>query len=150
MNTTNPTNPRSTHVGAVRLAELNRYDCWRLVTEAAGPDGIARVVWSGPDGPAIVPVNFTVADGFLWFQTAPGSRLALESPGQQVLVEVDHVDTASHTGWSVVVAGVATSVSLEEDPGILGDLHVWPGGLRELLLRVEPDELTGRRLLRND
>jgi uncharacterized protein len=150
MNTTNPTNPRTTQGGTVRLAELNRYDCWRLVTEAAGPDGIARVVWSGPDGPAIVPVNFTVADGFLWFQTTPGSRLAQESPDQRVLVEVDHVDPASHTGWSVVVTGVATSVSLEDDPGILGDLHVWPGGLRELLLRVEPDELTGRRLLRHD
>jgi hypothetical protein len=146
----NTTNPGATRGGAVRLAELNSYDCWQLVTEAGGPDGIARIVWSGPDGPAIVPVNFTVADGFLWFQTAPGSRLAVECVDQRVLVEVDQVDTASHTGWSVVVTGVVTSLPAEEDPGFLGHLHVWPGGLRQLLLRVQPDELTGRRVLRQD
>ena len=88
----NAPEPSTTRAGDVRLEPLNRYDCWQLVTEAAGPDGIARVVWSGPDGPAIVPVNFTVADGFLWFQTTPGSRLARECSDQQVLVEVDQVD----------------------------------------------------------
>ena len=64
-----------------------------------------------PDGPAIVPVNFTVADGFLWFQTRPDSRLAHECGDQQVLVEVDQVDPATHTGWSVVVTGVARCLS---------------------------------------
>jgi hypothetical protein len=135
--------------GDVRLEQLSRYDCWRLVRAAAGPDGIARVVWVGPDGPAIVPVNYTVADGFLWFQIGAGSRLARECPGQRVLVEVDRVDPASHTGWSVVVSGAASCLTADNDPGILGDLRVWPRGPHELLLKVEPDDLTGRRLRRH-
>jgi hypothetical protein len=133
--------------GGVRLEPLSRYECWQLVTEAAGPDGIARVVWSGPDGaPAIVPVNFAVADGFLWFQTTADSRLARECSDQRVLVEVDQVDSAEHTGWSVVVSGTATAVPPESDPGLLGSLQVWPQGARELLIQVEAEELTGRRL----
>ena len=68
------TNPKAARAGDVRLERLTRYDCWQLVTAAAGPDGIARIVWSAPDGPAIVPVNYTVADGFLWFQTTATSR----------------------------------------------------------------------------
>ncbi len=145
----NAPEPSTTRPGAVRLEPLSSYDCWQLVTDAAGPDGIARIVWSGPDGPAIVPMNFTVADGFLWFQTTPGSRVAQECGDQQVLVEVDQVDAASHTGWSVVVTGVARCLPPVADPGILGSLLVWPHGPRELLLKVEPDELTGRRLRRH-
>lgn len=141
--------PSTTRAGAVRLQPLNSYDCWRLVTDAAGPDGIARIVWSGPDGPSIVPMNFTVADGFLWFQTTPDSRVARECCDQRVLVEIDEVDASSHTGWSVVVTGVATCLPPATDPGILGTLLVWPQGPRDLLLKVEPDELTGRQLRRH-
>jgi hypothetical protein len=144
----NATSRKTFQGGDVRLDSLSRYDCWQLVTDAAGPDGVARVVWSGPDGPAIVPVNYTVADGFLWFQTTEGSRLARECCDQQVLVEVDQVDPANHTGWSVVVTGTVTRLPSAADPGLLSDLVVWPSGPRQLLLRVEPDEITGRRLRR--
>ncbi len=132
--------------GDVRLERLSRYDCWQLVSELAGPDAIARIVWSGPDGMAIVPMNYTVADGIIWFQTASDSSLARESCDQRVLVEIDQIDAASHTGWSVVVSGVASCLPSERDPGLLANLHVWPQGPRDLLLQVEPQELTGRRL----
>jgi hypothetical protein len=132
--------------GDVRLETLDRYDAWRLLTEAASVEGIARVVWSSGTGPAIVPVNFTVADGSLWFQVAAGSRLAMECAGQRVVVEVDSADAASHTGWSVIVTGEARTMRASEDPGLLGGLQVWPGGDRQQLVQVEPSEITGRRL----
>jgi len=140
-------NPKASRAGDVRLEPLNRYECWQLVTEAAGPTGVARVVWSGPEGPAIVPVNYTVADGFLWFQTAASSRVARECCDRQVLVEVDHVDAEAHTGWSVVLGGIARCQPSTDDRGLLGNsLLVWPEGLREVLFTVAPEELTGRRL----
>jgi len=142
------TRPATAHRGQVRLESLSRYDCWQLLTEAAAQDAIARIVWSGAGGPSIVPVNYAVADGFLWFQTAPDSRLARDGCEQRVLVEIDHVDVSTRMGWSVVVSGRATCLPATEDAGLLRDLQVWPQGSRDLLLKVEPDEVTGRRLHR--
>jgi hypothetical protein len=136
--------------GDIRLQTIDRYDAWRLLTEAAAGEAIARIVWSSRGNPAIVPVNFTVADGALWFQVAVGSRLARECPGQRVLVEVDQVHAPSRTGWSIVVTGPATTMPAADDPGLLGGLQVWPRGDRQELVRVEPDEVTGRRLRRHE
>jgi hypothetical protein len=133
--------------GTVRLETLSEYECWQLVS-GAGPSGIARVVWSGPEGPAVVPVNYAVADGALWFQTSSESRLARECHDHRVLVELDQVEPATHLGWSVVVSGTARCLPASADPGILGDLLVWPAGEHDALVKVEPDELSGRRLKR--
>jgi hypothetical protein len=136
----------TTHSGDARIAALSPYECWQLFEEGLAV-GVARVVWSGPDGPAIVPVNYTVADGAVWFQTSPDSRLARECRDQRVLVEVDHADPQTHGGWSAVAAGVATIIEPADVPDILGDLRVWPRGPHHIAVRVEPDELSGRRLL---
>jgi uncharacterized protein len=140
----------ATRGASIALEPLNRYDSWQLLTEAAIEEGIARVVWCGESGPAIVPVNFAVADGSLWFQVAGESRLARECRGHLVLVEVDHVDAPSHTGWSVIVSGTATTMPTSEDPGLLGGLQVWPRGERQRLVQVEADDITGRRLRRRE
>jgi nitroimidazol reductase NimA-like FMN-containing flavoprotein (pyridoxamine 5'-phosphate oxidase superfamily) len=132
----------------VRLEELNRYDSWRLLAEAAADEGIARVVWCGGNGPAIVPVNFAVADGSLWFQVGDESRLARECDGEPVLVEVDRVSAESRTGWSVVVSGTAATMPTSTDQGLLWNLQVWPCGDHQRLVQVEADDITGRRLRR--
>ena len=146
----NAPEPSTTRPGAVRLEPLSSYDCWQLVTEAAGPDGIARIVWSGPDGPAIVPMNFTVADGFLWFQTTPDSRVARECGDQQVLVEVDQVDAGQPHRLERRRDGCG-QVPAARRPTPASWAACWCGrsGPRELLVKVEPDELTGRRLRRH-
>ena len=129
--------------GQPRLVELSPYECWHLLDHQLR---IARVVWTVDGAPAIVPVNYTVADGALWFQTTPASRLATECPGRQVLVEVDSVDPAALSGWSVIVTGVAERVEALDVPDILGSLQVWPRGHRPVFIRVAADQLTGRRL----
>ena len=90
-------------VGQPRLVELSPYECWQLLDHR---HRIARVVWTHDGAAAIVPVNYVVADGALWFQTTHDSRLARECPGREVLVEVDTVDPAALSGWSVIVSGV--------------------------------------------
>jgi hypothetical protein len=129
--------------GPPRLAELSPYECWQLVETGVR---IARVVWTLDGRAAVVPVNYLVADGALWFQTTPGSRLAQECPGRQVLVEVDAVDPAALSGWSVIVTGVAESIDPDDVPDILGDLQVWPRVHRPQFMRVAADQVTGRRL----
>jgi nitroimidazol reductase NimA-like FMN-containing flavoprotein (pyridoxamine 5'-phosphate oxidase superfamily) len=126
-----------------RLVELSPYECWQLLEKATR---VARVVWTLDGAAAIVPVNYTVADGSLWFRTAPGSRLAQECPGRQVMVEIDSVDPATQSGWSVIVTGVAESIEAADVPDILGGLQVWPQGQRPLFMRVAADQVSGRRL----
>jgi hypothetical protein len=128
---------------AVRLAELPAFDCWHLIESVE----ISRVAWNGPQGVSVVPVNHVVSDGALWFRTTPYSALALECRGQWVAAEVDSVDPATHTGWSVVVRGVAELVDAEDVPEQLADFRVWPAGTRNVFVRVEPVEVTGRKLV---
>ena len=137
-------NARNTRPGAGgRLAELTAYDCWGLLES----EEIARVAWHGRDGVAIVPVNYTVADGSLWFRTSPSSTLGRECAGQTLAIEIDHIDRTTRSAWSVVVSGVVELVDAAEVPDVLAGLRVWPSGSRPLFIRVEPAHVTGRKLL---
>lgn len=125
-----------------RIATLVAYDCWNLLDKAE----IARVAWQGPAGVAIVPVNYAVVAGALWFRTDPSSALARECDGQRVAVEVDEVDRETRAGWSVVVAGVAEVVDTLDAPEMLMDMRIWPSGPRSVFVRVDAAEVTGRKL----
>jgi nitroimidazol reductase NimA-like FMN-containing flavoprotein (pyridoxamine 5'-phosphate oxidase superfamily) len=126
-----------------RLVELTAYECWGLLDS----EEIARVAWNRREGVAIVPVNYTVADGSLWFRTSPYSALGSECAGQRLAIEIDHIEAATLSGWSVVVSGVGELVSATEVPDTMVDLGVWPSGSRPLFIRVEPATVTGRKLL---
>lgn len=128
--------------GGGRLAELPPYDCWALLARVQ----VGRVAWCRPDGPGVVPVNLAVVDGALWFRASPESALVRECRGQRVAVEVDDIDVASRSGWSVVVVGVAEVVDGDDAPESLHLLEVWPAGDRTSYVRVESHEVTGRRL----
>jgi nitroimidazol reductase NimA-like FMN-containing flavoprotein (pyridoxamine 5'-phosphate oxidase superfamily) len=128
-------------IGEGRLRTLTSYDCWSLLEEGE----VARVAWVAPAGAAVVPVNYTVADGSMWFRIDPSSALGREVPGQRVAVEVDHIDPGHRAGWSVVVIGTAEVVPLPDVPESV-DLRVWPSGPRSAFVRVVPAEVTGRRL----
>ncbi len=123
-------------------AVLPPYDCWGLLEQAE----IARIGWSGPDGVAIVPVNYAVGDGALWFRTQPFGALARQCAGGEVVVEVDHVAPETHSAWSVIIHGSAERVPVEEVPDDLMEMAVWAPGPRSLFVRVTPREVTGRRL----
>lgn len=125
------------------LAELPAFDCWQLLETAE----IARLAWNGPRGVAIVPVNYSISDGALWFRTTPYSAHAREAGSQWVAMEVDSVDPVSRAGWSVVLRGTAELVEGDDVPDQLVDLRIWPEGNRSLFVRVEPLEVTGRRLV---
>ena len=124
------------------IATLVAYDCWNLLEDA----DIARIAWQAADGIGLVPVNYAVADGALWFRTDRESVLARECGGHPVVVEVDHVDSETGAGWSVVIRGTAELVDVLDVPDMLVEMHVWAGGPRPLFIRIEPEQLTGRRI----
>jgi uncharacterized protein len=123
-------------------AILTAYDCWGLLET----EEVARVAWAAPGGVAVVPVNYTVADGALWFRTQPYTALGRQCGGGRVAVEVDHIDRAERSGWSVVVAGTAHLVPAEQVPDQVMEMRVWAPGVRSLFVRVEPVDVSGRRL----
>ena len=132
-----------THGAGGRLVELPPFDCWRLLGSAE----IARIAWHGPHGVTVVPVNYTIAEGALWFRTNPYSALARECGGAHVAVEVDSLDPGSRSGWSVVIRGVAELFEAQETPEPLAELRIWPAGVRNVFIRLEPAEVSGRKLL---
>lgn len=124
-------------------ATLTAYDCWRLLET----EDVARVAWVTDDGgAAVVPVNYIVGDGAVWFRTQPYSQLGRQCGGGRILLEVDHVDRDEHTAWSVVVSGTADLVPTEDVPDDVMEMRLWAPGTRNLFVRLEPIEVSGRRL----
>jgi len=136
--------------GQVRLdrapdvTRLSPIECRRLI--ASG--GVGRIAFCSYSGPAILPVNFAVLTGTIVIRTSEGTTIDGHSDSR-VAFEVDHVDNALCKGWSVLVRGQAHRV---RHPAELQHVHQdaqlwpWPGGERDVYLRIIPDRITGRRL----
>jgi nitroimidazol reductase NimA-like FMN-containing flavoprotein (pyridoxamine 5'-phosphate oxidase superfamily) len=126
------------------LVELDPEECRaRLSTH-----GVGRVSVSTSRGPAIVPVDYSVVDDAIVFRTAPDASPAAAA-GAEVAFEVDHIDEALSQGWSVLVVGRAHQVTETEAvrrPADTAYTKPWPGGSRDLWLRIEPARVTGRRI----
>jgi hypothetical protein len=67
-----------------------------------------------------------------------------------VTFEVDELDSAGRTGWSVVVSGVASEVTDEGELAALArsPLHPWTPGATSRYVRIVPERLEGRRIVR--
>jgi nitroimidazol reductase NimA-like FMN-containing flavoprotein (pyridoxamine 5'-phosphate oxidase superfamily) len=121
---------------------LDAYDCWQLLPT----EEVARVAWAGSDSVAIVPVNYTVVDKALWFQTQPYSQLGRACDGARLAIEVDQLDHEKRSAWSVVVVGYADVVDPEDVPEAVRQMQIWIPGPRSLAVRVAPVEVSGRRV----
>lgn len=122
---------------------LSREDCLALL--AAGT--LARVAVSTPDGPHIVPVNYTVLEDSVVVRTSSYSLLGTYARDAVVAVEIDGFHHATRSGWSVVVRG---RCSVEGDPRTIRAIREvapeapWAAGTRNLYLRVRPEQVSGR------
>ena len=129
---------------AVRLVELDPEECLRRLERG----GVGRVGVSVGALPAIFPVNFAMLDGDVVFRSGPGTKLGAAATGEVVAFEIDHADTFGHTGWSVLVVGVARPIT---DPDALAEarrlpLSSWADGDRDTFVRLESARITGREL----
>ncbi|MGA4797819.1 helix-turn-helix domain-containing protein [Streptomyces lavendulocolor] len=126
------------------FTDLDLDECRTLL----GTHGVGHVAVTTPDGPAILPVNYLVADGEVAFRVTPGT-LAPPAGDQRVAFEVDHIDDALCRGWSVLVVGAPHPVT---DPAAVRELDrqaygtPWAGGDRAGWVAVTPVRVTGRRI----
>ena len=132
------------------LEELDEAECLRLI--ASG--GIGRIGYSGRYGPTVMPVNYQLYDGTIVFRTTPDSatdedlRTGIANAEYKVAFEIDDFDSAARTGWSVLIQGSAHHVESEDERVSMVDAGVdpWPGGGRDLFMRITPSRITGRRV----
>jgi nitroimidazol reductase NimA-like FMN-containing flavoprotein (pyridoxamine 5'-phosphate oxidase superfamily) len=125
--------------------ELTTVECRDLL---AGQE-VGRVAVCTHDGPMILPVNYTVVEDSVVFRTAPYGILGQRAWSGRLAFEVDHIDPATRSGWSVVAVGHPEMVEDAEELAVIRAFHnpqPWAGGSRLLYIRLPWDRLTGRRV----
>jgi hypothetical protein len=128
------------------VEEMTREEC--LARLAAGDVG--RLAVTVGRRPEVMPVNYVLDGDGVVIRTAEGTKLQAAA-GAPVAFEIDEVDRAARTGWSVVVHGVAHEVRSLGDDDLTArldalELHPWTGGRTPFVLRIAPISITGRRI----
>ena len=125
--------------------DLEPQECERLLRSGV----VGRVALSTPDGPHIIPVNYSLFEDTIVIRTSSYSLLGTYGRNTMLAFEVDHVDPDRHVGWSVVARGRAWA---ETDPASIRRMreawkpHPWANGTRNVFLRIRWRGLTGRKL----
>lgn len=129
-----------------QLGLIARDECLRLLaTEEVG-----RLVVVLDGRPQLFPVNYALDGDAVVFRTAPGTKLEAVTRSL-VVFEVDRLTPLSHTGWKVVVEGIAQEVTSADAPGLRQRLaalpvHPWAPGDRLHYVRIVPLSISGGRL----
>ena len=125
--------------------ELTDDECQERLTSAQ----VGRVAWSGGGLLHILPVSYAMHAGRVVFRTSPYGDLARLKHPTNVAFEIDEVDRAGGTGWSVVIQGRAEGVALPQDLVMLwarDDIVPWAPGTRNLFISITAQTISGRRV----
>src|SRR6202140_1739688 len=128
-----------------RMHQLTRGEAVELLQFHAYVGRIGFVVEGRP---VILPVNYLADDDSIVFCTEPGTKLSAIGGGAPVAFEVDDSRALYHAGWSVVVRGSAREVTDHDELDELrrGPLHSWATQSTEHWVRIDIEEITGRRI----
>ncbi len=112
---------------------------------------LGRVGLSSGALPTVLPVNFLLHDGRILIRSGRGTKLDAALRDSVVAFEVDDFDPIYHSGWSVVVTGVATAL---HDPAELAaverlPLPHWAPEAPGHVVAISTELVTGRRLDRD-
>ncbi|MFE9101069.1 pyridoxamine 5'-phosphate oxidase family protein [Actinomadura geliboluensis] len=126
------------------LQPLDQDECRALLAHAV----IGRIVFTHRALPAVQPVNYTLSHGDIVIKVSRSSRLATAAADTVVAFEIDHHDTDTRTGWSVVAVGHARRVTDPREVATLEalPLRTWAPRERETFIRIHPELITGRRI----
>lgn len=124
--------------------QLTRSECFELL---AG-ESVGRVAFVDDCGLVVVPVNYVLDRHMVMIRTDEGAKLDVAIRGGRVAFEVDRVDAATRTGWSVLVRGEAIEVTDPHELARLRELPLdpWAPGVKGHYLRILPATLSGRRI----
>ena len=125
------------------MQQLDESTCWELLRG----EEVGRIAVAIANHPDIFPINYIVDHGTLVFRTNEGTKLAAAVLGVGVAFEVDGYDRDAGEAWSVVVKGRAKEISQLLGRFEAADLPLfpWHAGEKHCFVRIEPEEITGRR-----
>lgn len=128
----------------VRWQELTKDECFSLLAR----QHLGRVVLVDDRGPIALPVTFVLDQHTVLFRSDEGTKLDVASRSGRVAFEIDGIDEATRTGWSVLVRGEATEVTNPADLARVRKLplYPWAPGAKRRYIRILPASLTGRRI----
>ncbi|KOU77219.1 pyridoxamine 5'-phosphate oxidase [Streptomyces sp. MMG1533] len=124
---------------------LDRQECLRLLAKVP----VGRVVYTRHALPAVLPVNFSLdEDTSVLLYTSAVSDLVRAIDGVVVAFEADEFTAATHSGWSVVVTGLATVVTDPAEHERLSQTgpRSWMPVRNGVFVRIESELVTGREL----
>jgi nitroimidazol reductase NimA-like FMN-containing flavoprotein (pyridoxamine 5'-phosphate oxidase superfamily) len=130
----------------IKEVAMGREECWDALLSRS----VGRVAVSTPTGPYVVPVSYAVRDGHLFFRTSSYSILGAHSRAGYASFQIDEVDEATRSAWSVLVRGRVRVIEREDEQHWLGAaLHLpdpWVVRMDARLFVLEISDLTGSRI----
>jgi hypothetical protein len=126
------------------LEILGRDECRSLLSST----DLGRVAVCMHALPVVLPVSYGLLNDDIIVRVGNGTKLSAALSNTVVAFEVDSFDVPSHTGWSVLVQGVADRV---DDIATLSQaarlpLPAWSDAGTSNYIRIRSQEVTGRRL----
>ena len=133
------------------LEILARDECLRLLATAR----LGRIGLTHRALPTVLPVNFRLTGEHILIRTTRGTKLDAATRNAVVAFEVDDIDPDSHTGWSVVVTGVAQELIDPAEPPLpeliaaseLVRIPRWAPSGDERIIAITLEMVSGRRLV---
>lgn len=126
------------------LAVLDRAECVRLLGTAT----LGRIGLTSGALPAVLPVNFWFDGQRIYIRTGPGTKLSAATRDSVVAFEVDEIDPLWHTGWSVMVTGLAHHVVDGEELARVERMPIahWAPNGGDHVISIIPELISGRRI----
>lgn len=127
----------------INYVDLTPAECQTLLESR----DIGRIGWNAGHGPQIFPISYACVADLIVFRTSPFGVLSELVRPTQVVFEVDDLDPARHTGWSLIARGRGQAVA---SPALLTHLwsvdgaEPWAGGVRNVFIGITVERLTGR------
>ena len=132
--------------GTGELEALDTSECYRLLgTQQLGRLGVVLDHY-----PVVLPVNYALDGDVVVVRMHPGPLLSAASSAN-VGFEVDDVDPATRSGWSVLVRGLAEEVTDAHRADLVArttasGVAPWAPGEHGHWLRLIPHAVSGRRI----
>lgn len=126
------------------LEVLARDQCLNLLATVT----IGRVGLTSGALPTILPVNFRLDDDRILIRSGEGAKMDAALTDTVVAFEVDDFDPMNHSGWSVVVTGVARAITDENELQTLDAVPIarWAPRGNGRVVSISTDMVSGRRL----